>query len=196
MNHYFIENPTLLTNERELKLEIFGHKFRFLTNNGLFSCDKIDDASLLLIKNMPPIKGALLDLGCGYGVIGTVLAKVHGVKLTQSDVNRVALGYAERNAKLNGVETTIIHSDSFDNISSKFDNIILNPPIHAGKAVMYRMYEDSARHLNPGGALFIVIQKKHGADSTIKKLTDIFADCDVLYKKKGYFIIRCLACGS
>ena len=67
MNHYFVENPSLLTNERKLELEIFDTKFKFMANNGLFSCDKIDDASITLLKNTPPLKGTLLDLGCGYG---------------------------------------------------------------------------------------------------------------------------------
>jgi len=190
MSHYFVENPDVLTNERELKLEIFGREFRFLTNNGLFSCDKIDEVSLILIKNMPPVKGTLLDLGCGYGVIGIVLASVNNVKLVQSDVNRVALGYAVKNAMLNNVETHAVHSDSFASIEGKFDNITLNPPIHAGKDVMYRMYEEAALFLNPGGSLFVVIQKKHGAESTFRKLTEIFSRCDVLYKKKGCFVLR------
>ncbi|MCL2841222.1 MAG: methyltransferase [Defluviitaleaceae bacterium] len=190
MSHYFIENSNLLTNERELQLEIFGHSFRFLTNNGLFSCDKIDEASLTLLKNMPPIEGALLDLGCGYGVLGITLAKVNKVKLTQSDINSIALSYTIKNAKLNNVETHAIHSDAFTAIKDKFDVITLNPPIHAGKTVMYRMYEEAAEHLTPSGSLFIVIQKKHGAESTIKKLNELFSKCNVLHKKKGVFILQ------
>ena len=195
MSHYFIENPQALTNERELSLEILGFKLRFLTNNGLFSCDKIDDASLTLIKNMPPIKGALLDLGCGYGVIGIALTKISEmagqITLTQSDINSLALNYAEKNAKLNNIPATFIHSDGFQQIHNSFDNITLNPPIHAGKDVMFRLYEESAAHLNPHGSLFIVIQKKHGAESTIRKLNELFTHCEILYKKKGRFVIQC-----
>jgi len=190
MSHYFIENPDILTNERELTLEFQGHKFRFLTNNGLFSCNKIDDASLLLLRNMPPIQGALLDLGCGYGLLGIVLAKLNDVSLTQSDVNSLALSYAEKNASINSIATTPIHSDSFAAIPGMFDNITLNPPIHAGKETVYRMYQESAEHLNPGGSLFIVIQKKHGAESTMKKLNELFTQCNIIYKKKGYFVIQ------
>jgi len=190
MNHYFIENPSLLTNERELELEIFDKKFKFLTNNGLFSCDKVDDASITLLKNIPPLEGTLLDLGCGYGTLGIVLAKEHGLALTMADINGIALGYATRNAKLNHVSATLIHSDSFANISDIFDNIVLNPPIHAGKEIMYRMYEESALHLAPGGSLYIVIQKKHGAESTIKKFKETFAQVNVLYKKKGCYILQ------
>jgi len=190
VNHYFIENPLLLTNERILELEIFNMQFKFLTNNGLFSCDKIDDASITLLKNIPIIKGKLLDLGCGYGTLGIVLAKKYGVELTIADINNIALEYAIKNAKLNKVHVTPFHSDSFANITGLFNNIVLNPPIHAGKETMYRMYEESARHLIPGGTLYIVIQKKHGAESTIKKLKEIFDSVNVLYKKKGCFVIE------
>jgi len=191
MSHYFIENPEILTNERELTLDFQGHSFRFLTNNGLFSCNKLDDASLLLLKNMPPIQGALLDLGCGYGLLGIVLAKLNNIVLTQSDVNSLALNYAQKNSSLNNITATPIHSDSFDAISGMFDNITLNPPIHAGKETMYRMYHESTEHLHPGGSLFIVIQKKHGAESTLKKLNEIFTHCYILHKKKGYYVIQC-----
>ena len=192
MNHYFIENSALLTNERELELEIFDNiKLRFLTNNGLFSCDKIDDASITLLKNMPNLKGHLLDLGCGYGTLGIALAKKNKeLNITMADINGIALDYARKNAKLNGVQANFILSNSFTNIADIFNNIVLNPPIHAGKETMYRMYEESAKHLTPGGSLFIVIQKKHGAESTIVKLNEIFKNVEILHKKKGCFVIQ------
>jgi len=154
MSHYFIEDPSLLTNERILELEIFNMHFKFLSNNGLFSCDKVDEASITLLRNIPPISGTLLDLGCGYGTLGIVLAKKYGVKLTMADINSIALDYAIKNARLNGIDgITPIHSNSFENITGTFNNIVLNPPIHAGKDVMYNMYEKSAQQLTPGGAL-------------------------------------------
>lgn len=191
MKQYFCENPEILTHEREISINLHGENLRFLTNNGLFSCDKIDENSLLLVKKMPPISGDLLDLGCGYGFIGVALAKKNAIRLTQSDINRVALDYAEKNARLNNVVSEIIHSDSFEKITAIFDNITLNPPIHAGKKTVYGMYEESAAHLRPGGSFFIVIQKKHGAESTLKKLAEIFSTVEILYKKKGCFIIQC-----
>jgi len=191
VKQYFDENPEILTNERELSLEIFGNKLRFFTNNGLFSCDKIDENSLHLIEAMPEIQGALLDLGCGYGVIGIALAKKNPITLTQSDINSVALSYAKKNASLNKINSNFIHSDGFENIHESFDNIVLNPPIHAGKETTYRLYEESAAHLNQNGSLYIVIQKKHGAESTIKKLKELFPLCEILFKKKGCFVIKC-----
>ncbi|MCL1842299.1 MAG: methyltransferase [Defluviitaleaceae bacterium] len=190
-SHYFVENPAVLTREREISLEIFGHKLRFLTNNGLFSCDKPDEVSLTLVKNMPPIEGDLLDLGCGYGLIGVVLAKINPITLTQSDINGIAADYARKNACLNGISANVICSNGFENIPQKFDAITLNPPIHAGKVAVYRLYEDAAKHLKPGGSFFVVIQKKHGAESTLKKLCEIFHTCKVIYKKKGCYVVRC-----
>ena len=193
MSHYFIENPDILTKERKLSLEIFGYKFQFLSNNGLFSHDKIDDASLLLLEKMPPLEegSTFLDLGCGYGLLGIVLSKKHNLALTLTDINSLALDYASKNAKLNNVTAEAIHSDSFANIKDSFQNITLNPPIHAGKETMYKMYEEAAQHLLPGGSLYVVIQKKHGAESTGKKLNEIFRQVNLLHKKKGYFIFQC-----
>jgi len=195
MSQYFTENFSILTNERKLALDVFGHKLQFLTNNGLFSCNKVDDASLLLVQSMPACKGFLLDIGCGYGVIGIILAKINEISLFQSDINRVALEYAKKNAALNSVETTLIHSDGFKNITGNFDIITLNPPIHAGKEVMYRLYEESAAFLNPGGSFYVVIQKKHGAESSIKKLQSIYQHVHILYKKKGVYVLQCIVTG-
>jgi len=192
MNHYFIENPALLTQERQLTFDIFGMEFKFLTNNGLFSCNKIDDASKILLEQMPAIEGDLLDLGCGYGVLGIVLCKKNNIRLTMSDVNSLALDYAIKNAKLNQVTATAIHSDGFTNITKLYNHITLNPPIHAGKEVMYRMYKEATEHLHIGGSLYVVIQKKHGAESTQKKLLELFKDCHTLYKKKGTFVFQAI----
>jgi len=191
-SQYFNENPAALTHERTLRLNIFGMEFSFLANNGLFSCDKVDAASILLLENIPALTGRLLDLGCGYGTLGIVLAKKNDVQLTMSDINSIALGYAARNAALNQVDAECIHSDGFENLSGLYDNIVLNPPIHAGKEVMYRLYAGAAAHLTPGGALYIVILKKHGAESTLKMLKKIFYECLVLYKKKGLYVLKCL----
>ncbi|MCL2360717.1 MAG: methyltransferase [Defluviitaleaceae bacterium] len=192
MSQYFTENHAVLTRERLLKLHIFGRDFEFLANNGLFSCDKVDTASILLMENLPSLTGATLDLGCGYGPIGIVLGVVYPVQITMSDVNPIAVEYAARNAARNRVEAQCIYSDGFASLPFIYDNIVLNPPIHAGKDVMYRLYRDAARHLAPGGALYIVIQKKHGAESAIAVLSEIFHECRTLYKKKGLYVLQCV----
>jgi len=195
-NQYFHENTAVLARERRLELKIFGKNFTFWANNGLFSCDKIDAASIILMnvlmESIPSLTGKLLDLGCGYGPIGVVLGKVCPIQVIMSDVNSIAVEYAAKNARLNLVEATCIHSDGFESLPFIYDNIVLNPPIHAGKDVMYRLYHGAAQHLVPGGALYIVIQKKHGAESTMKALAEIFCECRILYKKKGVYVLQCV----
>ena len=191
MKQYFVENPSLPNTPRILSLDFDNMSFTFSTHAGLFSPKKIDTASLLLLTHMPPLSGSLLDMGCGYGLIGIVLGKKNSVTLTLCDVNRLALACAVKNAAQNKVTATAIHSDGFAEITDTFDHIVMNPPIHAGKAVMYRLYTDAHSHLNKDGSLYIVIQTKHGAPSTQTMLTDLFESCEVLYKKKGYHIFKC-----
>lgn len=190
MSHYFIPDPSLKKLERKLELEIFGHRFHFITNSGLFSCTEVDRASICLVQNMPPISGSLLDMGCGYGVLGIVLSKAYSTATTMVDVNPSALSYAATNTKLNNINANILQSNAFENITDKYDNIVINPPIHAGKNIMYTMYTGAVAHLNPGGALYIVILKKHGAESTIQKLKELFTQVNILYKKKGCYVVQ------
>jgi 16S rRNA (guanine1207-N2)-methyltransferase len=191
MSHYFKEDPSLKPDIEEFTYYYKDISFRFVTDAGVFSKGRIDDATDILIHNIPPLEGSLLDLGCGYGCIGVVLSKVYSLSLTQVDINPTAIKLSIKNAQLNNVSSDIRLSDCYDNIQGCFDTIVLNPPIHAGKDVTYRMYEGAPTHLNKDGALFIVTLKKHGAESTITKLSEVFGNCDVIYKKKGYYVLRC-----
>jgi 16S rRNA (guanine1207-N2)-methyltransferase len=196
MRHYFIDDGM----KHELKYIEYrfkGEKFRFAAHAGVFSKDHVDPATGVLLNctsaalESHAFAESLLDMGCGYGVIGIVLAKLHGLRLTQSDVNPAAIELTRKNCKANRVCSDIILSDCFENIAGTFDTIVINPPIHAGKAVTYAMYEQSRERLTPGGKLYIVTLKKHGALSTIAKLTAVFGNCEVIYKKKGVYVLEC-----
>jgi 16S rRNA (guanine1207-N2)-methyltransferase len=190
VNHYFISNEALLTDERSFNFTFRGDVFTFTTNNGLFSNSRVDYASQLLMENVPALSGSLLDIGCGYGPIGIVMAKTYSLALTMCDINETALRYAAINAKQNNVTAEIIHSDGFNNVPGAYDTILLNPPIHAGKDSIFKIYKQTPAHLNPGGAFYIVIQKKHGAESHASALKDIFENVEAVYKKKGYLIYK------
>ena len=191
MKQYFQENENLPADEIQIRLTRYGMDFIFYSRRGLFSHDGVDGISLKLVDNIPPFEGELLDLGCGFGAVGIMLAKKgRNVKLTGCDINRIALKMAKKNAMLNGVDAKYVHSDCFDGVSGLFDVIALNPPVHAGKTVMYRMFAGAKEHLAPNGALFVVIQKKHGALSCLRYLKEVYGRCEVAYKQKGVYVIE------
>lgn len=195
MDHYFSNNPVSKSEERILDYSLEENKFKFISDNGVFSKNHVDFATDFLIKTIyGEIKGDILDVGCGYGVIGICMSKKESVKtVTMLDINNRALELAKRNADLNKAKNIkIIESDGFEKINSSFDAIITNPPIRAGKAVIYKMYEDAKKYLKENGALYLVINKKHGAPSTIEYLNKIYGNCEILDKKSGFHVLKCV----
>ena len=193
ISHYFSREEAAPSNPQTFRYQ-FGpdpnsNTYIFTTDAGVFSFGKMDAATDVLLKHIPPLTGSLLDMGCGYGCIGIILAKEYGLELTQVDINPRAVRLTNENAIKNGVVSQVIQSDQFSQIEGLFDTITINPPIHAGKSVMFSMYEGSYHHLKPGGKLYIVILKKHGAESSIKRLNEIFGNCQISYKKKGCNIL-------
>lgn len=190
---YFENNPGLKHDIHEYSLSMNGNTFRFLTDSGVFSRNFFDFGSKSLVEIFKPYEGAksFLDLGCGYGPIGTIVKKTFPfLDVTLSDVNPRAVELAEQNLLKNGVLANVILSDGFNEINQSFDLILLNPPIRAGKQTVYSLYIESEKHLNPMGELWIVIQKKQGAESSVKFLKEHFKIVEIIDKNKGYFIIK------
>ena len=195
-SHYFTDDPGLPDDPRGFTYYYKEHALRLTTNSGVFSHGHVDEATDLLLKAMPAPQGeTLLDLGCGCGVIGIAMAKAYGLLVTLADVNPRALDCARQGCRENGVEAKIVLSDGFEAIPGRFDAITLNPPIHAGKEVVTRMFEGAAQHLQPGGGFFVVMLDKHGAKNAAAQLAGLFGDCEVLYKKKGYRVFRAFQAG-
>lgn len=195
MDHYYSSEPTSKSEERMLEYELEGVKFKFISDNGVFSKNHVDFATDFLLKTIyNDVSGDILDVGCGYGVIGITLSKNKNTKsVTMLDVNHRALELSKKNIvmnKANNIE--IIESDGFNNIKDLYDVIVTNPPIRAGKAVIYKMYEDAKNHLKQGGKLFLVINKKHGAPSTIEYLEKLYGNCEVVDKKSGFNVLKCI----
>ncbi|WP_285050264.1 class I SAM-dependent methyltransferase [Lactococcus garvieae] len=189
---YYEDNRDLAHDVQELSVELLGLYLHFLTDAGVFSKNAIDYGSRVLLDNFQP-EGAktLLDVGCGYGTLALTLAKKYGLKATLVDVNSRALDLAKKNADKNNIEVNdIFLSNIYDNVEGKFDAIISNPPIRAGKEVVHTILSDAYEHLNDDGHLTIVIQKKQGAPSAQKKMKDVFGNCEIVAKDKGYYILR------
>ena len=196
MDHYYSANPESESNEREIKYELKDRTFKFISDNGVFSKEHVDFATDFMLRTIidDDLEGNVLDMGCGYGVIGITVSSLSSKvsSVTLCDINNRAIDLATRNAERNRVvNANIFASDGFANVEGRFDIIITNPPIRAGKAVIYKMYEDAKEHLNDGGRFYLVINKKHGAPSTINYLNELYGEVEVLDKKAGFNVIRC-----
>lgn len=188
---YYDEHPDAQHDIHELHVVLLGERMKFLTDAGVFSKKMIDFGSQVLLSCLSFQQGEMvLDVGCGYGPLGLSLVKALGVHATMVDVNTRALDLAQKNAALNQVEAKIFQSNVYDEVEGCFDHIISNPPIRAGKKVVHEVLSGSFDHLNPGGDLTIVIQKKQGAPSAKAKMEEIFGNCEILKKDKGYYILR------
>ena len=188
---YYAENPDAAHDIHELRVDLLGEKMTFLTDAGVFSKKMVDFGSQLLLKCLEVNQGeTVLDVGCGYGPLGLSLAKAYGVQATMVDINNRALDLARQNAERNKVEATIFQSNIYEQVEGTFDHVISNPPIRAGKQVVHEIIEKSKDFLETSGDLTIVIQKKQGAPSAKSKMEDVFGNCEVVKKDKGYYILR------
>ncbi|KWX88478.1 16S rRNA methyltransferase [Paenibacillus riograndensis] len=192
--HYYSQQPDVRHDRRTIETVLRGKSLRFTSDAGVFSKGDIDYGSRVLIEAMEiPDGSAVLDVGCGYGPIGISAAylapKGH---VTLIDINSRAVELARENARNNGAHNvTVMESDVLSAVKGqKFDVIVTNPPIRAGKAVVHQIFEEAYDHLNEGGTLWVVIQKKQGAPSAAAKLESLFGDVEEVGKDKGYRIIK------
>ena len=192
MGQYF-SNENLPSKLSKREIFIFGKKYYFYTDNGVFSKDGLDFGSRLLLENIPleEVGGNVLDMGCGYGIVGILLNKIAFSSVDMVDVNLRALHLAQMNAELNHCSNiNIFESNTYSNIHSKYSCIVTNPPIRAGKKIVYDILMNAKNHLIDGGVLFFVIRKEQGAKSLIVDLKKIY-NVSILEKKKGFFVLKC-----
>jgi len=194
MPHYFSEdNDTLKSNPKEIAFRVHGTNFTCFTDHGVFAKDGLDRGTYVLLQYLKVDSSMIhaLDLGCGYGSIGLVLAKTFGLTVDMVDVNQRAIDLSNQNAAINGVNVRVFYSQGFEQITKTYDLIVTNPPIRIGKQHMYKLFEDAKNHLTKNGELVFVINKKHGALSAIKYVETLYQNVEIIGKSKGFFVISC-----
>lgn len=195
MEQYFTNNPGLKSELRTIIYKKDGQTLSFYSDNGVFSKDKLDYGSTLLLetvlKNVNKKNLDILDVGCGYGFLGISLAKFLNAHVTMCDVNKRALHLAKRNSENNNVKSLcqVLESNIYENITNIYDLIITNPPIRAGKIVVYGILDGARDYLKEDGELWMVIRKNQGAKSAIEHLNNIYK-CEIVTKSKGFYIIK------
>ena len=192
-DHYYTRDPQSESRPVECEYTYRGVELRFRTDAGVFSKGEVDTGTRLLLEALPEeMAGEVLDLGCGWGVIGIAIAKKWpGCRVTMADVNLRALDLSRENAKRNRAEVVCVESDGMGALMDRsFDAVVTNPPIRAGKQVIYRMFADAAACLKPGGVLYLVIRKQQGAESCIKYLETIYSSVEKLDKSGGFWVLK------
>lgn len=196
MDHYFTDNRHLAENRKEISFRFWCFNYSFITDNGVFSKDGVDFGTRVLLNTLKEheteLGNAVLDMGCGYGVVGITLKKAYPDKhFEMVDVNPRAVQLAKENAIKNQVEADIHESDVYAQVKGNtFTDIITNPPIRAGKSIVYQIFTEAYDHMCHEGTLWVVIRKQQGALSAVKKITEVFGNCDIIHKEKGYFILK------
>lgn len=190
-DHYYTSEPASKSDIRPVDIDRRGISLRFFTDSGVFSKGELDRGTEILLDCLPTGCASLLDMGCGWGPIGLFYKAANpDCEVSMCDINRRALSLSEKSAAHNRLDCKIFESDGFSGVTGRFELIAINPPIRAGKTVIYKMFADSAEHLVDGGRLVIVIRKSHGAESALKYLQTLFASVAVIEKKSGYWIIE------
>jgi 16S rRNA (guanine1207-N2)-methyltransferase len=183
----YIETPAAGAHYHQLDVRIGNEMLTLWSAAGLFSKNRIDPGSRLLISTVPVRSGErVLDLGCGIGVVGIALLRRAAVQMTFADVNTLALRVTRRNLAALGLAGDVVHSHLFEKIPGAFEWIVTNPPIVAGRAVLYQLIDEAPSHLVAGGRLALVARHNKGGAMLAKRMAAAFGGVEVLDKKAGY----------
>lgn len=190
--HYYSETPTSAHEVRRFTIEAAGRALAFETDAGVFSKEHLDKGTALLLEALPDrFEGRALDLGCGWGAVGVCLAaRWPGAEIVMTDVNARAVALSAANLARNGLRAEVVQGDGLAHLDGPFDLIAANPPIRAGKTIVYRLLAESAERLSPGGALYVVMRKQQGAGSAQGYVASLGLAVEVVERGGGFRVFR------
>lgn len=192
MSHYFENDINVKDKPGTIAFEVLNKKFELATNSGVFSKDKLDTGTKILLetvlKNQDPAS-SILDLGCGIGVVGIVMGTFwNDCALTMIDINEKAVQLAKENIKRHKIPAEVYCNDGID--SGSYECILINPPIRAGKKVVYTLLEQCINHLDDQGTLWVVMRKQHGAQSAMDRMVELGVQVERVHRDKGFWILK------
>ena len=192
-DHYFSADPSVPFKRIPVVASVWGHELRLVSGSGVFAQGRLDVGTAILFRETdPPAPGRVLDLGCGYGVIGlAIAAAVPGAVVTGVDVNERAVLLANENAAALGLADRYTASTP-DAVAAgaTYDEIWSNPPIRIGKAALHDLLLTWLPRLAPGGRAVLVVGKNLGADSLQRWLTEQGWPTERLASAKGFRVLR------
>ena len=191
MSQYFDNDNNIKHNKKIIEFYFNDKKYNLYSDNGVFSKDKFDYGTRLLLDSIDisKLSGNVLDLGCGIGVVGIILGTNNkNINIDMIDINERAISLVRDNLTLNKVKANVFSSDVYSNVNKKYDYIITNPPIRAGKEAVRKFLLGGYDYLNDNGILYFVMRKDHGVKSMIKELENKY-NVTIINKDKGFYIL-------
>jgi 16S rRNA (guanine1207-N2)-methyltransferase len=192
-DHYFTADPGVPFQREPVRCEVWGERLDLVSGSGVYSRGRLDPGTAVLFRETaPPAPGRVLDLGCGYGVIGLAIARaVPGAVVTGVDVNERAVLLANENAAALGL-TDRFTATTPDVVppDATYDELWSNPPIRIGKQALHELLLTWLPRLVPGGRAVMVVGKNLGADSLQRWLTEQGFPTERLASAKGFRVLE------
>jgi 16S rRNA (guanine1207-N2)-methyltransferase len=191
--HYFSSDPKSTDRFGLVRTSLHGRPFEFLTSSSVFSKQKIDAGTRLLIETMVlPQTGNVLDIGCGYGVVGIVAAALKpNLHVFMTDVNMRAVRLAKHNLELNKIANAEVrYGYLYEPVEeSKFNCILTNPPVSAGMETVKTIVKQAHSVMAPKASFQMVIRSKIGAKALPTLFNETFGNCAITGRESGYRVL-------
>jgi 16S rRNA (guanine1207-N2)-methyltransferase len=194
--HYFSEHQSSTYNPILISIKTKTRMFELYSASGVFSQKQLDKGTEVLLQNMDLSMlnehSKVLDLGCGYGVVGiSILLERPSLNVWFVDSSKRAITLTKKNIQHMQVKGTALQSDVFSAIKDQmFDLICTNPPYNAGRDICFAFIEESYEHLNTSGSLQLVCRRRKGGDVLEQHMQKVFGNVSVIGQKGGFRLYK------